>query len=236
MIKISDFKDETDKLCKSAENLLNAFYKNIYVSSDFSSLAHINTINAATKALEAINQSYANMLKPMMEANKIYLNNMCHSLDSLSRICELSKTWSKAYMFDFKSINSTILLEKIDDIKEENDEDIPDEIYNFIKENPETINSVLKDLNNKNVIKTTNLETETDWKYLIGTIILPIILFLLGYIIPHPEEQKQEINNYYHIEIKEKSSSEDINETIKLLEELQHEEQQRNGIDNDSEQ
>lgn len=135
----------------------------------------------------------------------------------------------------FKSINYTTMtasdFNKIYDT-------MPKVIENFIEENPKVLDDVFefyKDnkKNNRNEIKEAITQKENiDWKFIIGSIIVPVILSLIGQMIEKPAI---EIHNEYNMEINGSTqASDDIEEIIRFLEEFQNNSQQSDGIGNNS--
>lgn len=158
-----------------------------------------------------------------------------NSTDILNKYSDTLFITMNSFDTAFKSINYTTMtasdFNKIYDT-------MPKVIENFIEENPKVLDDVFefyKDnkKNNRNEIKEAITQKENiDWKFIIGSIIVPVILSLIGQMIEKPAI---EIHNEYNIEINGSTqASDDIEEIIRFLEEFQNNSQQSDGIGNNS--
>lgn len=158
-----------------------------------------------------------------------------NSTDILNKYSDTLFITMNSFDTAFKSINYTTMtasdFNKIYDT-------MPKVIENFIEENPKVLDDVFefyKDnkKNNRNEIKEAITQKENiDWKFIIGSIIVPVILSLIGQMIEKPAI---EIHNEYNMEINGSTqASDDIEEIIRFLEEFQNNSQQSDGIGNNS--
>ena len=163
------------------------------------------------------------------------MQNIFNSTDILNKYSDTLFITMNSFDTAFKSVDfSTIVANDFNNIYKT----IPKAIDDFIEENPKVIDDVFEfykgnKKSNRNEIKEAITQKENiDWKFIIGSIIIPLIIALMGQTI---QKNTIEVRNEHNIEINGSTqSSNDIEEIIKFLEEFQNNGEQSDGVDNNS--
>ncbi len=226
---------------------------------DFSNLTGMATLaselakvqlNLAQTELTGIQECMAriaNITKsiPTIELGKFDSN----VFDTYSKLLDISNKVYKSYSSRIdKDIDADYLIDslnKIDNNKINEDFDT-DSVVNYISKNKEEINTVFDLYENETIKEATTSKIkkkEIDWKFIIGDILMPLLqVFVTIYLAynvdkkPADKEPTVEINNYYGDSAKaevnngQNLSHEDIQKMIKLLEEIDKQNEESNRV------
>ncbi len=226
---------------------------------DFSNLTGMATLaselakvqlNLAQTELTGIQECMAriaNITKsiPTIELGKFDSN----VFDTYSKLLDISNKVYKSYSSKIdKDIDADYLIDslnKIDNNKINEDFDT-DSVVNYISKNKEEINTVFDLYENETIKEATTSKIkkkEIDWKFIIGDILMPLLqVFVTIYLAynvdkkPADKEPTVEINNYYgdsakaEVNNSQNLSHEDIQKMIKLLEEIDKQNEESNRV------
>ena len=252
-------KDLQQQLNKSFEPV-REYQKEIRNSyPDFSNLTGMATLaselakvqlNLAQTELTGIQECMAriaNITKsiPTIELGKFDSN----VFDTYSKLLDISNKVYKSYSSKIdKDIDADYLIDslnKIDNNKINEDFDT-DSVVNYISKNKEEINTVFDLYENETIKEATTSKIkkkEIDWKFIIGDILMPLLqVFVTIYLAynvdkkPADKEPTVEINNYYgdsakaEVNNSQNLSHEDIQKMIKVLEEIDKQNEESNRV------
>lgn len=226
---------------------------------DFSNLTGMATLaselakiqlNLAQTELTGIQECMAriaNITKsiPTIELGKFDSN----VFDTYSKLLDISNKVYKSYSSKIdKDIDADYLIDslnKIDNNKINEDFDT-DSVVNYISKNKEEINTVFDLYENETIKEATTSKIkkkEIDWKFIIGDILMPLlqvfVTIYLAYNVDKKTADKEptvEINNYYgdsakaEVNNSQNLSHEDIQKMIKLLEEIDKQNEESNRV------
>ena len=247
-VSLTDSIKQIDNLQKQLEKCYEPIrqYQNA-ISHSLPDLSGLTAIRDLTRELTDIHLKYmqielsgiqecmtriANItnLLTIKELEKIDFNTS----NTYSKLLDIS---SKIYAESMYKINHSVdadyLLDSFKEIYNNSNDYIDfnsSEVFKYIKENKEEINKII-DFKNENdfnsSVQTNPSKKEIDWKFVIGSIIVPLLIAIIG-IYSAKKEPTIEINNYYgnsnKTELKNNQdlSNEDIEKMIEILKEMEN--------------
>ena len=230
---------------------------------DFSNLTGMATLaselakvqlNLAQTELTDIQECMARIANITKSITTIELEKFDSSVfDTYSKLLDISNKVYKSYSSQLdKDINADYLIDSLNKIdnNKTNEEFDTDSVVNYISKNKEEINAVFDLYKNETIKEDTASKIkkkEIDWKFIIGSILLPLLqIFVTIYLAynvdkePADKEPTVEINNYYggttktEVNNSQELSHEDIQKMIKLLEEIDKQNEESNRMEDQS--
>jgi len=173
--------------------------------------------------------------------------------DTYSKLLDISNKVYKSYSSKLDNdINADYLIDSLNkiDSNKTNEEFDTDSVINYISKNKEEINAVFDLYKNETIKEDTASKIkkkEIDWKFIIGNILMPLLqIFVTIYLAynvdkePADKEPTVEINNYYgettkaEVNNSQELSHKDIQKMIKLLEEIDKQNEESNRMKDQS--
>lgn len=159
-------------------------------------------------------------------------------IDNYSRLLNVSNKIYKSYSSKInQEINADYLIKSIDSIDELNDEE-SSLVASYLEQNKDSVNEIITAQNNNSLdenVKTSLTKKNIDWKFIIGNIIVPLLIAFATNCL-QKNEPTIEINNYYGDSTKtevnngQDLSHENIQKMIKLLEEIDKQNEESNRM------
>lgn len=247
-------KDLQKQLNKSFEPV-REYQKEIRNSyPDFSNLTGMATLaselakvqlNLAQTELTGIQECMSRIANITKSVTTIELEKFDSSaFDTYSKLLDISNKVYKSYSSKLdKDINADYLIDSLNkiDSNKTNAEFDTDSVINYISKNKEEINAVFDLCKNETIKEDTASKIkkkEIDWKFIIGNILMPLLqIFVTIYLTYNVDKEPTvEINNYYGETTKtemnnsQELSHEDIQKMIKLLEEIDKQNEESNRM------
>lgn len=226
---------------------------------DFSNLTGMATLaselakvqlNLAQTELKGIQECMDRIANITKSITTIELEKLDSSVfDTYSKLLDISNKVYKSYSSQLdKDINADYLIDSLNkiDSNKANEELDTDSVVNYISKNKEEINAVFDLYENETIKEATTSKIkkkEIDWKFIIGDILMPLLqVFITIYLAynvnkePADKEPTVEINNYYgnstktEVNNSQDLSHEDIQKMIKLLEEIDEQNEKSNRM------
>lgn len=199
----------------------------------------IEAMGGLTEAIKTINNCTGNLENVTTSTNINKLMEETFSLkpmvEEFARISSLSLNNGNNKSINFEEFDSDTVIDFIN-----NNDDLSDSlakpIKEFVNDNTNLIDDIISfygDDNHSSDKTIADTKKEIDWKFIIGSILIPLLLAYWGSKINPPST---EINNNYNIEFKGDISHEDAEKIVEALEKFQHKNQQGYGIDEQPEQ
>ncbi len=247
-------KDLQKQLNKSFEPV-REYQKEIRNSyPDFSNLTGMATLaselakvqlNLAQTELTGIQECMSRIANITKSVTTIELEKFDSSaFDTYSNLLDISNKVYKSYSSKIdKDIDADYLIDSLNkiDSKKVNEGFDTDSVVNYISKNKEEINAVFDLYKNETIKEDTASKIkkkEIDWKFIIGNILIPLLgIFVTIYLAYNTNKDPTiEINNYYGETTKtevnngQELSHEDIQKMIKLLEEIDKQNEESNRM------
>ena len=245
----SGFHEEYFEIVKPLVDMQKEITNSVDISGITSSIrSFIEVFNEYQSfQLEPLLKSCQSCLKTLTSATKV-INDMekkKFDFDKFDSYKDVLTVSNKVYHFysskGNKEINTDYILDSINEINNKSNDGeiiIEPSTIEFVEQNKETIQEIIN-CYNKNSINEYALEKnkkkKPDWKFIIGSIIIPFIIALIG-IYQSKNDNKIEINNYYgnNTNPQEETSidltQEDIKKLSEILEKMQNQDEQSEGI------
>lgn len=230
---------------------------------DFSNLTGMATLaselakvqlNLAQTELTGIQECMARIANITKSITTIEFGKIDSSVfDTYSKLLDISNKVYKSYSSKLDNdINADYLIDSLNkiDSNKTNEEFDTDSVINYISKNKEEINAVFDLYKNETIKEDTASKIkkkEIDWKFIIGNILMSLLqIFVTIYLAynvdkePADKEPTVEINNYYgettktEVNNSQELSHEDIQKMIKLLEEIDKQNEESNRMKDQS--
>lgn len=230
---------------------------------DFSNLTGMATLaselakvqlNLAQTELTGIRECMARIANITKSITTIEFGQIDSSVfDTYSKLLDISNKVYKSYSSKLDNdINADYLIDSLNkiDSNKTNEEFDTDSVINYISKNKEEINAVFDLYKNETFKEDTASKIkkkEIDWKFIIGNILMPLLqIFVTIYLAynvdkePADKEPTVEINNYYgettkaEVNNSQELSHKDIQKMIKLLEEIDKQNEESNRMKDQS--
>lgn len=250
----SQLKDLQKQLNKSFEPV-REYQKEIRNSyPDFSNLTGMATLaselakvqlNLAQTELTGIQECMSRIANITKSVTTIELEKFdSNAFDTYSKLLDISNKVYKSYSSKLdKDINADYLIDSLNkiDSNKTNAEFDTDSVVNYISKNKEVINVVFDLYKNETIKEDTASKIkkkEIDWKFIIGNVLITLLgIFVTIYLAYNTNKNPTvEINNYYGETTKtevnngQELSHEDIQKMIKLLEEIDKQNEESNRM------
>lgn len=231
--------DITGSMAKTTTAALKA-YQSLKLATLNSTLQESITeaMSGLTEAIKTINNCTGNFenIIPSTNINKLMEEtfSLKPMVEEFARLSSLSLNSGNSRALNFKDFNSDTVIDNIDN--DDLSDSVTKPIKEFVSDNTNLINDIISFYGDDNHSSNkTNADTnkEIDWKFIIGSILIPLLIAYWGSKMNPPST---EINNNYNIEFKGDISHEDAEKIVETLEKFQHKNQQSDGINDQTEQ